>query len=73
MKWEYKIVNIAASRWTSTGLPNDIGEHFDQWGNEGGELVKVEPVLSSGWFVLLIGKFSNTRSLVAFFKRPKAS
>jgi hypothetical protein len=72
VKWEYKVVYFKADMWwSSTGLPSEIGKDFDQWGAEGWELVKVEPILRGG---LLIGGFGYTTStvgLVAFFKRQK--
>jgi hypothetical protein len=71
MRWEYKIVSIDATRWTSTGLPKDLGESFDQWGAEGWELVRVEPIHSGGWFAFGFGTATRTETLVAFFKRQQ--
>jgi hypothetical protein len=71
MNWEYKFVHIIATKWTSTGLPRDLGERFDQWGSEGWELVKVEPIHTGGWFLFGFGTFTRTDSLIAFFKRQK--
>lgn len=68
MKWEYKIIYFAATKWTSTGLPNDIGEHFDSLGDDEWELVRIEPILRPSVFA-----GSYTSGLAAFFKRPKAS
>jgi hypothetical protein len=72
MRWEYKIIYIVATKWTSTGLPNDLGECFDDLGNEGWELVKVEAIHNGGWLFFGFGTFTRTDSLVAFFKRQKA-
>jgi len=71
MKWEYKIAYIQAAKWTSTGLPKDLGEQIDQWGAEGWDLVRVEPILRSGFLFLGIGTTVRTEAFVAFFKRPK--
>ena len=72
MIWEYKIVHINASKWTGTGLPADLGERFDQWGSEGWELVRIEPILRGGFVLLGFGTTgTSTDSLVAFFERPK--
>ena len=49
-KWEYKIVYIQAAKWTKTGMPEELNQQFDQWGADGWELIKVEPILSGGWF-----------------------
>ncbi len=67
MKWEYKIVHVDASRWTSTGLPADLGEKFDGCGDEGWELVRFEPILRASWFAYA----TRTAAFVAIFKRPK--
>ena len=71
MRWEYKIISVQAGKWTSTGLPDELGELFDKYGGEGWELVRIEPILQSGWFVFGCGTTSRTESLIAFFKRPK--
>ena len=71
MKWEYKVVHVQAFKWTRTGLPKDLGERFDQWGSEGWDLVRVEPILRSGLLFLGIGSNVRTDAFVAFFKRPK--
>ena len=31
-RWEYKIVYFSADQWTSTGLPADFNEKFDEFG-----------------------------------------
>jgi hypothetical protein len=71
MNWEYKIVFIDATKWTSTGLPTDLGQRFDEWGAEGWELIRVEPILRGGRFVFGLGTATRTESLIAFFKRPR--
>ena len=68
MKWEYKIIYIDARRWTSTGLPENLGTRFDAYGKEGWELVKVEPKINRGFMTFGYG----TDGYVAFFKRPLA-
>ena len=71
MKWEYKIVHINANKLTSTGLPKELGEHFDQWGNEEWELVRIEPIHKGGFFLFFFGTFSRTSGFIAVFKRQK--
>ncbi len=71
MKWEYKIAHISTSQWSSTGLPQDVNEQFDKWGDEGWELVKVEPIHTGGLILLGFGTTTRTVALVAFFKRSK--
>ena len=71
MKLEYKIVYINARKWTNTGLPKDINIEFDKLGEEGSELVKVEPKLDGGFILFGIGVCSHTVAYTAFFKRAK--
>ncbi len=66
VRWEYKIVHLVAAKWTSTGLSEEVGVRFDELGNEGWELVRVEPVLRPS---ALSGSY--TAAFVAFFKRPR--
>ena len=65
MKWEYNIIYINATKWTSTGLPDDLNDKFDDLGKKGWDLVKIEPKLESGF--INFGSF--TSGYVAFFKR----
>ena len=64
-KWEYKIVYINANK--QNYLPDNINEQFDQWGNAGWELIKVEPKLTCGFW----GFSAFTEGYVVFFKREK--
>lgn len=64
-RWEYKIVHVSASLWTSTGLPADINLEFDHLGAEGWELVSTEAINRPGWFAT----GSTTVGIVGFFKR----
>ena len=63
--WEYKIVYWDADRWTSTGLPADLNEKFDEYGRQGWELTGTESILRPALF----GGGGKTVGLVAFFKR----
>ena len=69
MKWEYNIIYINATKWTSTGLPDDLNDKFDALGKEGWDLVKIESKLDNGLFTL--GAY--TAGYVAFFKRALKS
>jgi Domain of unknown function (DUF4177) len=62
--WEYKIVHFSSQRWTSTGLPEDINERFDEFGKQGWELVGTEGIVRPGWFWS-----AATAGIVGFFKR----
>jgi hypothetical protein len=71
-RWEYKIAYFDARRWTSTGLPNDLNEHFDALGSEGWEFVRTEPIIASNFWPLGFAG-SETKGFIAFFKRPIVS
>ena len=66
MKWEYKIIYFSAKKWTSTGLPSGLGTEFDRLGNDGWELVRVEPLLKPS---ILAGSY--TSGFLAFFKKAR--
>ncbi len=70
--WEYKIVYFDARRWTSTRLPDDLNERFDDLGMEGWELVRTEPIIGCGFWPLGFGG-SETKGFIAFFKRAIVS
>jgi hypothetical protein len=63
--WEYKIVHFSSQRWTSTGLPSDINERFDEFGKQGWELVATEAIIRPTFFWW----GGTTVGIVAFFKR----
>jgi hypothetical protein len=65
-RWEYKIVYFSAERWTATGLPADLNEHFDKLGVEGWELVGTEAIIRPSW----LWSAGKTVGVVGFFKRP---
>ena len=69
MNWEYKILNIDAERMSDGELPEDLNVQFNELGKEGWELVKLKPVLTSGFFFLFFGWATSTDSFVAVFKR----
>jgi hypothetical protein len=69
MKWEYKIVDIIATKRTGSGLPADLNEHFDKWGTEGWELVGTESIIRWGFWAA----GTQTYSIIAFFKRPASN
>lgn len=64
--WEYKVIYFGAERWTSTGLPSDINEKFDEYGSEGWELVATDSITRPSWW---FGSGGTTVGIVAFFKR----
>ena len=70
-KWEYKLVVIQTFKNTSTGFDENLNVRFNELGNEGWELVKIEPVQKGGFLFFGFGGTSYTESLIAVFKRSK--
>ncbi|MDR2037906.1 MAG: DUF4177 domain-containing protein [Bacteroidales bacterium] len=70
MKWEYKIVYISAKTNTSSGLPENINEEFDRYGEQGWELVRIEPKVEGGSMFFTFRWTHQTVGYIAFFKRP---
>lgn len=66
-QWEYKIVYFSADRWTSTGLPSELNAKFDEYGQDGWELVGTESLVRPS-FIPWGG--STTVGISGFFKRP---
>ncbi|MGK0519574.1 MAG: hypothetical protein ACJAUC_002275 [Planctomycetota bacterium] len=64
-RWEYKVIHLNARQWTSTGLPKNTNEHFDELGAQGWELVGTEAMQRAS--LLMLG--SNTVGVIAYFKR----
>ena len=65
MSWEYKILHVERDDHIS----EELSETFNEFGRNGWELVKFEPVLTSGFFFLFFGWATSTESFVAVFKR----
>ena len=65
-KWEYKIVYCGAERWTSTGLPSDLNQRFDEFGAQGWELVGMVSIERPS---LIPWGGSKTVGVLASFKR----
>jgi hypothetical protein len=63
-RWEHKIIHVSADQRTTTGLPSDLNEHFDQFGADGWELVATEAIVRPGFL-----SAANTVAILGFFKR----
>ena len=66
VRWEYKILHCSARKLTASGLPKDLNARLDELGDDGWELVRVEPILERS---ILSGSY--TWGFVFFFKRSK--
>jgi hypothetical protein len=66
-KWEYKIIYCSAERfWTSTGLPADLNQRFDEFGSLGWELAGMVSIDRAS---LIPWGGSKTVGVLASFKR----
>ena len=65
-KWEYKIIYCGAERWTSTGLPTDLNERFDELGAHGWEMASMVSIERPS---LIPWGGSKTQGVLVTFKR----
>ncbi|WOK08268.1 DUF4177 domain-containing protein [Imperialibacter roseus] len=68
-KFEYKIVTISVAHLKKKDFQSELSRNFDEWGAEGWDLVKFEPVLES-WFLF---NDVRTKEFIVVFKREKSS
>jgi hypothetical protein len=68
-KFEYKIVTISVAHLKKKDFQSELSRNFDEWGAEGWDLVKLEPVTES-WFLFDRG---STTEFIVIFKREKSS
>ncbi len=66
-KFEYKILTISVEHFRKKDFQLELNEKFGRWGEEGWELVKMEPIAKAA---LLLQGASTTNFLVVF-KRDK--
>ncbi len=66
-KFEYKILTINVAHLGRENFQVELDKKFQEWGNEGWELIKMEPI-SSGGFIF---QGANTKEFLAVFKREK--
>lgn len=66
-KFEYKILTISAAHFRKKNFQNELDEKFEKWGNEGWELIKMEPITSGG----MIFQGATTEKFLVVFIRDK--
>lgn len=66
-KFEYKILTISVAHLKKSSFQTELNAKFQEWGNEGWELVKMEPITSGG----LVFQGATTDEFLAVFKREK--
>jgi hypothetical protein len=67
-KFEYKLLTISVVHLRKKKFQEELDNKFNNWGEEGWELVKMEPILETGIF----SYFFFTSEFLAVFKREKA-
>lgn len=66
-KFEYKILTISTSHLCKKSFREELDAKFNRWGDEGWELVKMEPITSGGF----IFHGANTNEFLVVFKKEK--
>ena len=66
-KFEYKLLTIRAAHLKRDNFQAELEEKFRIWGDEGWELIKMEPITSGGVFF----QGANTNEFLTVFKREK--
>jgi len=65
-KYEYKLLTISAIHLRKTTFQAELEENFRVWGEEGWDLVKIEPVNGGFWT-----HWASTTKFFIVFKREK--
>lgn len=65
-KYEYKLLTISAFHLRQSMFRAKLEEKFQQWGEEGWDLVKMEPVQGGTWIY-----WASTSKFLVVFKREK--
>ncbi len=65
-KYEYKILTISAFHLKKPEFQAELDEKFNIWGDEGWDLVKMEPVNGGFWL-----HWATTSKYLVVFKREK--
>lgn len=68
-KFEYKIITLNVAHFRKGSFQAEIDKKFEQWGEAGWELIKMEPISTGGMFF----QGANTKEFLAVFKREKAA
>lgn len=66
-KFEYKILTINASDLGRTSFQTELNTKFQDWGEQGWDLIKMEPLNQGSYF----SHGANTKAFLVVFKREK--
>ncbi|NVK65115.1 MAG: DUF4177 domain-containing protein [Flavobacteriales bacterium] len=64
-QFEYKLLTISVAHFKKEDFQKEINEKFKNWGEQGWELIKMEPITSGGVV------FQGTSEFLVVFKREK--
>jgi len=65
-KYEYKLLTISAFHLSKRTFQAELEENFKRWGDDGWDLVKMEPVNGGTWI-----HWARTSKFLVVFKREK--
>ena len=66
-KFEYKLLTISVAHLSKNSFQGELNDKFQEWGNDGWELVKLEPISSGG----VIFQGATTKKFLVVFKKEK--
>lgn len=66
-KFEYKLLTISAAHLSKEKFQAELDEKFRRWGDQGWDLIKMEPINSTGLF----SYGASTNKFIVVFKREK--
>lgn len=66
-KFEYKLLTIKTAHLNKFDFQAELELKFQNWGSEGWELDRMEPIQQGSWF----GWFATTTKFFVVFKRLK--
>ncbi|MEM9856565.1 MAG: DUF4177 domain-containing protein [Bacteroidota bacterium] len=66
-KFEYKMLTISVSHLSSKNFRNELNQKFKDYGEDGWELVKMEPIVRGGMFTY----GGTTKEFFTVFQREK--
>lgn len=65
-QFEYKLLTISAAHLNKGDFQAELQKKFQKWGNEGWDLVKMEPINGGFW-----SHWASTSKFFVVFKRLK--
>jgi hypothetical protein len=66
-KYEYKLLTVSVAHLRKEDFQAELNTKFQEWGNEGWDLVKMEPITTGN----MAFRGATTREFLVVFKRKK--